>query len=745
MKHALLFLALLAASASSALAEDTFRGKVVGPKGEPVAGVLIELRHAYQESVRAKAQVRTDAKGQFAITKTWLGANLPDWVTSVSLVARDPRGTFAPGSGYFFRDQESSYQREEVIRLSAGVRVRVRVVDEAGAPLKGAIVHALYNAGWVGRSTHDPLTTDASGAVQFGVTALPQTYAAYVPGRQRAKVEATKDSAGKVTLTLKPGLTISGRVLDSQGQALKNAVVGINRGEDTTGLLKPERWLEGRLCLDAYRAHYGTDPFQNDPAGRPRDDYFGPDLSFAITDAEGKFTLEGLDSSKRKLMALHATHATQVLEVAPGAPDLELRLAPGLTITGRALRQDESASIGAVEAATPMGPAIRVAKVQPDGTYLLAGLSNRAYDLRVTDHERQAGSMVTLTGQPLSDCNLGGGASVGGPISGLPPGESLSLTLWLVAKDGKVPSSYRITTFGSSKYEFGGVRPGSYRVVIHEDEVKPHDLLGEVEVKAGQPQTVFPIKVPAAYVAGEKARQRKRLQEMGIDPSILDDIEKRKAERAKPKPKEPEADRALAKRLESLLDGTTDLEVKDVLTVSYISIEKETLEDFRWKGLDAVPGEYGGGITLAAKARSLGRIEHLITFRDDFEFSFTLELLGGSKRSLCAVVLNKKVAVSWGQQICKGKTLKPFKGKPRGMGSLAVEKPLEVKLRARKGTLSVLVNDAVVDQRAFSKDELKRVSFGVILRDAKVNFTGLSLKGTVDRERLPKAKNGKRR
>ncbi len=751
MKHAFLLLALLLASllgATPALGQDAYSGKVVDPEGKPLAGVVLELRDAYQESVRAKATVRTGAKGEFSLSKDWIAQNLPSWVKSIYVIARDPRGRFAPAKEGLVLSYAGHFNEEVTIRLAAGVKVELEVVDEAGAPLAGALVHALDGEGWVGRSEHDPLSADASGRVRFGVTALPQTYVASVPGRQVARLTLGEGSSGKGTLTLRPGLTQSGRILDSQGQPLANAVVGINRGTDTGGLLAPTRWLEGRLCQDAYRAHHKEDPYAQDPGGRPRDDYFGTELALAITNAEGKFTLEGLDATKRTLMALHQTHATQVLEITPGK-DLEIRLPLGATIRGVARRADRSASTGAVEVASAMGPAYRIAKVQPDGTFLVEGLSNHTYAVRVSDNDEAATAFVSVTGAPLSDCVLGGGAAVTGAVAGIPSEGFMSVILLLVRTDGKSPHAYETSAGGSGKpYRFGGVRPGTYKLVLFEEGKKPNEVLGQVEVKEGQQEASLDIAIPASYVAGEKERRKKNLERMGIDPSILDEIEKNKAE-AKARadaPPEPKADPVLAERLEDLLWGTPDLEAQDKLSIHYTSIKTETLRDFRWKGLEAAPSEYGGGITFSAKPRSLGRLEHVIGFKGDFKISFDLELLGGSKRSLCAITLNKKLAVAWGQQICKGKNLKPYRGKPRGMGALKADSPLEeVVIEVKGTTLSVSVGGSVVDQRTCHQNELEDLTFGVVLRDAKIKLSGLNLEGTVDRDRLPKDKRrGKR-
>ncbi|MBL4847354.1 MAG: carboxypeptidase regulatory-like domain-containing protein [Planctomycetes bacterium] len=741
MARLLLAMALL--GASPALGQDAYAGKVVDPKGKPVAGVVLELRDAYQESVRAKATVRTNSQGKFSISKDWLSKNLPEWVKSISVIARDPSGRFAPGKDGLSRLYAGDFEGDETIRLSEGVKVELQVVDEAGDPLAGARVHALDRGGWVGRSAHDPLTADAAGRVRFGVTKLPQTYVASVPGRQVARLTVAKGSGGKGTLILRPGLTQSGRVLDSQGKPLANAVVAINRGTDTGGLISAERWLEGRLCQDAYRAHHKDDPYAQDPGGRPRDDYFGTELVLAITDAEGKFVLKGLDGTKRKLMALHQTHSTQVLEITPGK-DLEIRLLLGITISGVAQRPDRSASIGAVEAASAMGPAYRIAKVQPDGTYLLEGLTNRTYAVRVSDNDDAATAFVSVNGTPLSDCVLGGGTAVTGAVSGIPSEGFMRVILLLVSTDGKSPHAYETSAGGSGRpYRFGGVRPGTYKVMLFEEKSNPDNLLGEIKVKEGQLKASFGVKIPARYVAGEKERRKKNLERMGIDPSILDDIEKSKAE-AKARadaPKEPEADRELAKQLDDLLEGSTDLDAKDLLSIHYLSIKPETLGDFRWKGLSAAPGEYGAGIAISAKPRSLGRLEHLIGFKGDFKISFDLELLGGSKRSLCAITLNKNIAVAWGQQICKAKNLKPYRGKPRGMGILTADSPLEeVVIQVKGSTLTVSIGGSVVDQRTFKKGELEDLTFGIVLRDAKVSLSGLTFEGTVDRDRLPKAK-----
>lgn len=745
-KHAPPFLLACLLGLSPALAKDAYSGTVLGPDREPVAGVVLSLRDSYRESVRAKATVKTDAKGRFTISKAWLSEQLPDWVNSVSVIARDPKGRFAPAKGYFSRSYAGDFEREHELRLQKGVAVELQVVDEAGVPLAGARVDALDGDGWVGRSVHEPLTSDAQGRVRFGVTHLPQTYVATLAGRQAVRLTVDEDAGGKGTIKLPAGLTQQGRVLDAAGKPIANAVVGVNRGTDTIGLLAPERWLEGRLCQDAYRAHHGQDPYAGDPGGRPRDDYFGTELALAITDAEGKFTLAGLDASKRKLMALHQTQGTTVLEFTPGK-DLELRLPVGTTLKGSAKLPDGSPSQGVVEAASAMGPAYRVAKVAPDGTYLVEGLVSRTYAVRLSDNEEAATAFVSVGGAPISDCVLGGGGAVRGAVAGLPSEGFMSVTLLLVSGDGKFPHAYETGVREGKSYRFAQVRPGTYQVLLFEEESKPDNLLGTVEVKAGQAEVSLDVTIPARYVAGEKERQKKNLERMGLDSSILDEIEENKAKRkaaAEAEAAKPKPDFALAEGLEKFLDGIVELEPEDRLTIEYISIKKKTLQDFRWKGLSAGPGEYGG-FSLSAKPRAVGRFEHVIGFQGDFKIALTLEVLGASKRSLCALVLNKKLAVSWGQQICRAKNLKPFRGRPLGLGSLKAGESLEVVIEVKGSELTVKAGGEVVDQRSCKASELEDLGFGLVLRDARVGINDLELVGTVDRSRLPKALRKKKR
>ena len=197
MKHAPLLFALLCAGPSLASAEDAFSERVLQPGGkEPAAGIVLELRDAYRESVCAKATLRTTQRGEFSVTGSWLSANLPDWVTLV-----------------------------------------------------------------------------------------------------------------------------------------------------------------------------------------------------------------GLAPEQRRLLALHAT---QTLEVAPGK-DVEVRLTLGSTIRGVARRPDGSASLGVVEAATPLAPIFRVAKAEADGTYLLEGLARRSYELRISDNGQASALIVSVTGPTLTGCDAGRG------------------------------------------------------------------------------------------------------------------------------------------------------------------------------------------------------------------------------------------------------------------------------------------------------------------------------------------------
>jgi len=142
-------------------------------------------------------------------------------------------------------------------------------------------------------------------------------------------------------IELDPGLSVSGRVVAAAtGKPVENSLVGSNR------VTWPVRIKMGHeeYCIHTY------------------------------TDAEGRFTLQGLTGKEQKIAALHPDFAEGFVDVTPGGDGSEIviELEPGHFVFGRALNDDGIPLAGLVISlygGKQRIPIARTAFTAKDGTY----------------------------------------------------------------------------------------------------------------------------------------------------------------------------------------------------------------------------------------------------------------------------------------------------------------------------------------------------------------------------------------
>jgi len=505
-------------SAAARAAEVLLSGLVIDPDYKPVRA-QIEVLVPDRPDVRVAARLTADAKGAFTLRRSWLEGKLPPDVTDCVVVFRDPRGKLAPGGAHMSR--ESAFNMQPTVRLARGATPSVIVTAE-GKPVAGAVVLVYDDCRW------GAVATDARGTVKVGpVPADDARFLVFAEGFVPARVDATdlKDGA-RVEVALSRGATIAGRILDPEGKPLARAVVGVYRGDPFQSLTPLARWVEEALAPLAWTAVHGDDPFVRDPGARRRG-LLGRDLLTAISGEDGAFALAGVPRGARLVVALHARHATASMEVsAPTSGPLELTLGRGGTITGTARRLDGRPATGAVLAATAMGPAMKVARVRPDGTYEIQGLVARDYSVSLTDDatyartERVAGRGfpserrfgVTVGEGETVVVDFGGGACLQGKVRSMKP-IPMDAVIILARKDdpddrARWQRSPILKHDPEARYEFAEVKPGRYVLAafieVLNDPFNPAATkseerlvpLGEVEVKEGEAQVTRDLDLP---------------------------------------------------------------------------------------------------------------------------------------------------------------------------------------------------------------------------------------------------------
>jgi hypothetical protein len=453
---------------------------------------------------------------------------------------------------------------------------------------------------------------------------------------------------------------------------------------------------------------------------------------------------------------------TEATKARPGQDDLEVRLSKGATLHGAARRRDGAPAIGAIEVATPLGPLFRVAAVDPDGNYRLEGLRPGTYALRCTDEtalgfeESEAGkkavgrttALVQVEANASVRCDLTGTARVRGTLKAdgkLP----MSLGLILARGSGEQPAAFRRSLFSGRDYVFQGIPPGSYGLFISPGGKAENVLLGQVEVEADSEEVVLNAKVPASLVkdlaASRKAAQRKLMDKLGLDPSVLDDLDDdaakdddgAKAKRAE----EDAADRAdaeLKTRLSKDLVVEPEVE-KGRVTLDYPLSAPDELADFKVRGfakarVGTVDGGafYGSGIDLTA-ARRPATLLHSLELSGDVSVSLELVVFSRSPRSKLCVLLSKKVGVAWGQTICKPKSLKPYKRqRPADLSVFNGQESVKLEIRRKGDVLTVRCQGRLAGKHSFKKGELDSFRFGLFLDGVRVVVERLRLEGDVN-------------
>ena len=194
----------------------TITGRVLDTRGQPVQGAEVGLSNS-------RGSATTDALGNYTIRD--VAVKIEDH----SLTVRHPG--FVDSGRIPIPVHRSGQSTVPDVSLADGIEVYGRVTDEAGEPVVGADVTAeagvlYYPGGSRGQ-------TDANGEYRFGhvpvgegvvlVRVRPKQFA---PAYRR--VEAGKDASVQVDLTVTPGVSLIGRVVDENGEPLEGVRVSLS-------------------------------------------------------------------------------------------------------------------------------------------------------------------------------------------------------------------------------------------------------------------------------------------------------------------------------------------------------------------------------------------------------------------------------------------------------------------------------------------------------------------------------------
>ncbi len=318
-------------------------GQVLGPDGRGVGNALVAITTVPPRTVTA------DDDGTFAIDK---------------LVARTYQLTASTpelvGGPVFYKLREGG--DPVVIHMSAGAAVDVTVVDDQQKPLPGATVKLMDQS-------ERTAQTDAGGKVTIspirpGWVAVSAT----APGFATGGGVTTIGSAGAhatVTITMKKGVAVSGKVVDEKGTPIAKARV-IAQGDPT--------WGGGRE----------------------------PDAE--TTNDKGEFAFAALQAGTTRLLAMDGEHAPSSSEPikigTTPVTGVTITMTPGGVIAGTVLDADKQPVPFATVRVAGAGraqflTAARQATTDKAGAFELRGLSRLTLQARA-ESETAASTLVPL-------------------------------------------------------------------------------------------------------------------------------------------------------------------------------------------------------------------------------------------------------------------------------------------------------------------------------------------------------------
>jgi Carboxypeptidase regulatory-like domain len=248
--------------------ESVLAGRVLGPEGLGMEGARIHLMGPGRSGAE---EVLTGAEGRFEVRG----------LTEDTYELRVER------PGYLSVTRELRLPRTGPLELSlaSAAAVSVKVLGTRGEPVEEATVSLSHVGEGRGETVREE-GTDARGVVHFGGL-VPGSYIAKVraPGyltSEPVPVEAWDEETVPVSLMLREGLTLSGRVRDARGAPVGEAEV-VLMGEGTS-------------------------------------------VSSTRTEAQGRFTLSGLVPGRVWLRVEKFGHPIREVEVEVPASNLELML-----------------------------------------------------------------------------------------------------------------------------------------------------------------------------------------------------------------------------------------------------------------------------------------------------------------------------------------------------------------------------------------------------------------------------------
>lgn len=454
------------------------QGLVSAPDGTPIEGVEVSVASAQPGPMMMMRRPVGPAQPPAAVTG-------PDGRFAVEdLRADEPVGLTFNRSGYVQgRENGLTLPRVEPLQvtLQPASKIIGQVVGPDKKPIAGAEVSLTRSqSGGIGNEMFKMIVRDSATAGDDGrfvfdnVSPGTISLSAEAPSWREAKIDGIDVPQGKdvegIEILLKPGATVSGRVLSPDGRPVIGARVGLVTDE-------PE------------------------PMG----------LGGTTSDGDGAYRLEGLTPGRFSLEATSEDYvrATKEIEARAGANKLDLQFEGGQQVSGSVT--DTSG--------TPLGGAwVQLAAAgrdwggpetttKPDGTFKVEGVGDGDYKINAS-REGFASTFgaqdVHVEGKPVAGLRvqLGVGGRITGTISGVDPAK---LTQVDVRAFGEGPgASSAVDRRGTYKLE--NLQPGNWTVTAS-IAATGQQARGKVVLEAGTSEASLDLQFGQGLTLSGRALQ----------------------------------------------------------------------------------------------------------------------------------------------------------------------------------------------------------------------------------------------